>query len=149
VYARVGITYLLSGGLMIDDGTDAGDGQGANSFYRVFLRQTALGGVMQAVEEYRSGGAAVTTNVGPTVPYGQFLGLAMRGTPFTTYTAHWWGLVPDTFHEPQSMVQFTTGAAFAPNAFVPTRIGLYADYTIVDHGSAALFDWWHEGNCWG
>jgi hypothetical protein len=66
--ARVGITYVVSAGLMVDDGVNNADGNGANNFYRVYMTQAALAGAVTAVEQYRSGGGAVTTNVGPTLP---------------------------------------------------------------------------------
>src|SRR4029079_3658406 len=37
---RAAITFVTTVGLMIDNGVDAGDGQGATSFYRVYLQQT-------------------------------------------------------------------------------------------------------------
>jgi hypothetical protein len=73
---RVAITYVVSAGLMVDDGVNNADGNGANNFYRVYLTQAALAGAVTAVEQYRTGGGAVTTNVGPTMPYGQYVGLS-------------------------------------------------------------------------
>ena len=137
--ARATVTFLNTGGLMIDDGTDTGDGNGANNFYRVYIKQTTLGGAYQVFEEYRTGGGAVTTNTGPTIAYGQFsgIGLLTQGTRWTSWTA-----APFTFGEAQSYVQFTGGTAAM--SWTPVRVGLYAKFSATDFGRRAVFDWYDE-----
>jgi hypothetical protein len=139
--ARVGITYVVSAGLMIDDGVNNADGNGANNFYRVYLTQAVLGGPVTAVEQYRSGGGAVTTNVGPTVPYGQFVGLELlaSGTRWTS-----WAGSPGTFGEAAAgaVVLFTGGST--AQTWTPARVGLYAVWTAVDGSRKAAYDWYHE-----
>lgn len=137
--ARASVTFLNTGGVMIDDGTDTGDGNGANNFYRVYIKQTALGGAFQVFEEYRTGGGAVTTNTGPTIAYGQFsgIGLLTQGTRWTSWTA-----APFTFGEAQSYVQFTGGTAAM--SWTPARVGLYAKFSATDFGRRAVWDWYDE-----
>jgi hypothetical protein len=138
IRARVGLTYRIGAGLMIDDGVNNVDGKGANNFYRVYFTQAALGGPVTAVEEYRSGGAVPTVNVGPTMPYGQFWGIKLS-TQLTAWT-NWTG-GPWTIGE-NGEVLFT-GGSVALN-WTPTRVGMYTKYTLADAGSQAHFDWYDE-----
>lgn len=137
--ARCAITYICSGGLMIDDGTGNADGNGADNFYRCYITQAAIAGAMTVVEQYRTGGGAVTTNVGATISYGEFIGLGLRttGTRWTNWTA-----APFTFGESQQAVLFTTGsAAFT---WTPARVGLYGVFVASDGGRKAVYDWYDE-----
>jgi hypothetical protein len=136
--ARVGITFLVSSGLMIDDGVSNADGNGANNFYRVYMTQAALGGAITVVEQYRAGGGAVTTNVGPTLPYGQFSGLYLQATG-TRWTA--WTGQPGTITE-TGLTVFTSGSSSF--SWTPARVGLYGVWTAADGGRKALFDWYDE-----
>lgn len=138
--ARATVTFLNGGGVMVDDGTDAGDGNGANNFYRVYIKQTTLAGSYQVFEEYRTGGGAVTTNTGPTIPYGEYIGIGLRclaGTLWSSWTAN-----PFTFSEAQSAVQFTGGTAAM--SWTPVRVGLFAEFSATDFGRRAVWDWYDE-----
>jgi hypothetical protein len=138
--ARAGITFQTSAGVMIDDGVDAGDGAGATNFYRVYLRQQTLGGPMTVVEEYRIGGGAVVTNVGPAMAYGEFVGIGLRclsGGVWTSYQCS-----PFTFGESREPVQFTTGGPAM--SWTPVRGGLYSRFSAPDFGRRAMWDWYDE-----
>lgn len=137
--ARLGITFQVSAGVMIDDGVGNADGNGADNFYRAYITQSTLAGAITAVEQYRTGGGAITTNVGPTIPYGQFIGLGIRtlGTRWTSWSAN-----PFTFGEMQQPVQFTGGVGSL--TWTPARVGIYGVWTAVDHGRRAIFDWYDE-----
>lgn len=138
--ARMAITFQFTGGLMVDDGSGNADGNGADNFYRVYATQSTLGGAVTIVEQYRTGGGAVTTNVGPTMPYGEFYGIGLRcvlGTPWTSWTAN-----PFTFGESQQPTQFTGGTA--PMSWTPARVGLYCETSAIDHGRRAIYDWYDE-----
>lgn len=137
--SRAGLTYVAGSGVMIDNGVDAGDGQGATSFYRVYLRQAALAGQWTAIEEYRIGGGSVVTNIGPTVPYGQLQGVGLScfsGGNWSSYSC-----TPFTFGE-TGRLQFTGGSPAM--SWTPARVGLYAEFSIVDFGSRAVWDWYDE-----
>lgn len=138
--ARASITYVVSGGLMIDDGIDTGDGNGADNYYKCYLYQAAVGTPIYVVEEYRIGGGAVTTNTSTfSFDADKFHGLSIHtaGTIWTSWTA-----APFVFGENLRGVQFTTGTA--PQTWTPARVGLYAVFTAVDGRRRVIFDWYDE-----
>lgn len=137
--ARAAVTFLNGGGLMMDDGVNNADGNGANNFYRVFIKQSALAGAFQVFEQFRTGGGAVTTNTGPTIAYGEFTGVALTTTG-TLWTS--WSALPSTFGEAQSRVQFTGGSGTL--TWTPARVGLFAEFSATDFGRRAVWDWYDE-----
>lgn len=137
---RVSITYVVSAGLMIDDGVDAGDGNGANNFYRAYITQSTLAGPVNLVEQYRTGGGSVTTNTSTgTVALGTFIGLRIN-TDGTRWTS--WSLRPNYFGEAGEAVQFTSGVG--AQTWTPARVGLYWVGTAVDGNRKGLWDWYDE-----
>lgn len=137
--ARCGLTYLSTSGIMIDDGTSNADGKGANNFYRTYITQSALGGAVTAVEEFRTGGGAVSTNVGPTMPYGRPVGLKIAAIATTRWTN--WLAQCSTIDE-LGEVRFTGGTGSM--SWTPARVGLYAKHTGGDFGRKAVWDWYDE-----
>lgn len=138
--ARVAITFLTSAGIMVDDGVNNADGNGANNFYRVYLTQAVLGGAVTAVEQYRTGGGAVTTNastftLAPHLFYG--VQIFTTGTRWTSWTAQ-----PALFGESGERVTFTSGAAGL--TWTPARVGLYWVGTASDGSRKGLWDWYDE-----
>ena len=125
IRARTAITFLTSGGVMVDDGVDAGDGNGARNFYRVYLTQqgTQPGGPMTVVEEWRiNGGAVQSPGLRPTVPYGDFVGIGLRcglgvDARWTSYSCS-----PFTFGESRQAIQFSDGNG-GRGVFVDSRSG--------------------------
>jgi hypothetical protein len=138
---RTNITFQNTAGIMLDDGVNNADGNGANNFYRVYITQSALAGAVTAVEQYRTGGGAVTTNTGPTLPYGQFTGLKIlaSGTRWSSWTAQ-----PSTFGEGGFAVQFTGGTGAM--SWTPARVGIYAKFSASDFGRQAIWDWYDEAS---
>ena len=95
---------------------------------------------MTVIEEYRIGGGTVVTNVGPTVPYGEFEGVGLRcvvGVFWSSYSC-----TPFTFSESQQPVQFTGGSPAM--SWTPVRVGLYAKFSATDGGRKAIWDWYDE-----
>lgn len=137
---RVGITYLCSAGLMIDDGVDKTDNEGANNFYRVYLTQASVGGDLQVVEQYRTGGLTVTTTTAAFTfnPIG-FIGLRLQasGTRWTN-----WNGFAAVFGESGAASAYTSASSAL--SWTPARVGLYWVGTAVDGGRQGLWDWYDE-----
>jgi len=66
-YLRAAVNYQATGGIMIDDGTDAGDGLGANNFVRVCLYTTTGPTTLYRVEVRTGGGSITTTTITPYI----------------------------------------------------------------------------------
>ena len=137
--ARASHTYIASAGVMIDDGANNADGNGANNFYRCYMTATALGGVKNLIEQYRVGGGAVTTNtMTQVVPPAQYIGLgfATNGTLWTN-----WNVSFIIMGEPVQQVVSIAAGGFT---WTPARVGLYFANTAADVGRQAIFDWYDE-----
>lgn len=139
---RCSITHVITGGIMIDDGVDAGDGNGANNFYRVYIVQSVLAGPIYLVEQYRTGGGAVTTNTSTgSASLATFIGLGI-----STIGTRWsnWRARPKYFGESGDLAQFTGGTA--EMSWTPARVGLYQAFAIASGLSKALYSWYKESN---
>lgn len=138
---RVSLGYLCSAGVMIDDGVDTGDGEGANNFYRVYITHASIAGPWQAVQQSRQGGGAVATVTATlTLAHGQFYGVMLSTSP-TTLWSNWYA-VPSIFGESGFSAQFTSGAGI--QTWTPARVGLYWVGTAVDGGRKGIWDWYDE-----
>jgi hypothetical protein len=142
--SRVALTYIVSAGLMLDDGVDDGDGEGATNFYRTYLHQASLGAAVNVVDQYRTGGGAVTTttstlSVDPDKFHG--LGFFTNGTLWSN-----WNGVSFLFGEYSGGDQILnrTMAASAAFSWTPARVGLYLVFTAVDGGRRGMYDWYDE-----
>lgn len=126
LYARVSATYRNEIGIMIDDGVDAGDGQGANNFLRFYLTATAVIGVPINYEyQYRTGGGAVNTiTFTHTLIPNSFFGLWLRldGTFWTNWSAR-----AQIIGEADISGALLTLLSGVPGgrAWTPARIGIY------------------------
>jgi len=107
-------------GVMVDDGVDAGDGYGANNFFRVFIEST-IGGVVNAAlaYEYRTGGGSVVKYSFYTLSHDNyhvpFLGYGV-GTRWSS-----WG----AYAYLKSRTTQTYVGASPTFSWTPARIGIY------------------------
>lgn len=75
--ARVSLQVLSEVGLMVDDGADNADGNGANNFSRFFLECPSATSNWNFATESRAGGGAVTKTTFFSVPPAAYYGLAI------------------------------------------------------------------------
>lgn len=138
VEARIAIAGPnCGGGIMIDDGSNAGDGAGANNFIRLYW-EDAGSGLVQLRYDYRTGGGAVTTAVTGTVlnqvAYrGVEIRLGTSGTRWTNYKNAWYQLGEGGIME----IANITGLAWTPVYF-----GLFFYRTGTANG--VNYDWYKE-----
>lgn len=137
---RASVSFQAHAGIMIDDGVDAGDGQGANNFVRWMVRSQGAAVSWTFRAEWRIGGGAVTTTdlltISPTRFYGLFLG---------TYGTRWtnWGSGHFIFGEPtvDHLVAWNGAAGWA---WTPARVGIYGESLAINADKVSLWDWYDE-----
>lgn len=137
--SRLSITQICVAGVMIDDGVDDGDGEGATNFYRAYISQASGGASIQIIQQSRTGGGAVTTNTATflAVPaaFGG-LGVNSTGTRWTN-----WSGQAFVVGEAGRNVLFNTTTGLT---WTPARVGLYVTFAGTNATRIALFDWYDE-----
>lgn len=142
LWAKIALTANTIGGLMVDDGTDAGDGEGANNFYRVYLDAQTGTNNIRLVREYRTGGGALTTNahafyLDPVRWHGVILSYGI-GTRWTN-----WGCAAYICGD-SGFNRLVTWDAALGFAWTPARHGLYFENLSASASNIAAFDWFEE-----
>ncbi|NIV33096.1 MAG: hypothetical protein GWN58_27705 [Anaerolineae bacterium] len=142
LYARLGLTFAVQGGLMVDDGVNAGDGNGANNFYRCMFYKPAGQHYIDIRREYRTGGGGVTTTTySARLDATQMHSLVLlygTGTPWT----NWGGAVYLTGEGRASLSVAWDGAVGF--TWTPARHGLYFGSFSAGTDRRAIFDWFRE-----
>jgi len=142
---RVTLNHNAGGGLMLDDGTDTGDGDGADNFVRVFLYNSGGNTVDRLRTQYRVGGGSVTTTdyfTGLLEPARyRTIQIATGGTEFTSWLIYF-------YFQGEGVDVLGTSRYIAtinpPFTWTPARIGVYGETT----GSVSqrlAWDWYEEG----
>ena len=122
---------------MIDDGSDAGDNEGANNFLRFFAKRSTDTSLLNIVRESRVGGGAVSSATLITgLPMIDLYGFQMTYGIGTRWTS--WSTFISLIGE--------TGASFlgsvGGSAWTPARHGLYYFNSLTSRDSA--WDWFDE-----
>jgi hypothetical protein len=140
IRSRVSITQICSAGIMIDDGVDDGDSEGATNFVRVYLQQaTTATNAIQIVEQHRTGGGAVTTNTtSHAIPPGFFIGLVINsfGTLWTN-----WTFQTSAFAETGTRLVLVQAGS---QTWTPARVGLYFAGVSTNNSRIGIWDWYDE-----
>lgn len=145
IAARVAISYQAEIGIMIDDGVDTGDGEGADNFLRFFIYAAGtLATAMYYRYEYRLGGAAkVVTSFAvlplhPSVYYGVWI--STRGTEWTN-----WRPRVMVFNEAnEASIQAFASVTPAGMAWTPARVGIYYRNIGGSAANESAVDWFHH-----
>jgi hypothetical protein len=139
VFSRLWPSYYLGtgvGGVMVDDGVNNADGNGANNFVRVFV-ENASATVNPTVKiQSRVGGGAVSTYSYMSVPYGQPVGVGLVygiGTRWSSWQTNFYLSTEYGTDELASISGLT---------WTPARIGFYG-YTSASYGGTK-YDWYDE-----
>lgn len=139
--ARVGLTNSCGGGIMVDDGNDTGDGEGADNFYRVILDRTGVHHV-NVTKEYRTGGGAVTSTTYSTYLDADRLHCVILYIGTGTRWSSWGGGGYLLGEQRSSVNIFWDGAAGW--SWTPARWGIYHEQAGAGTSYASIFDWWDE-----
>lgn len=137
LYCRCAADTGQQAGLMVDDGVNNADGNGANNFIRWMVEVPASGNWNLAVER-RTGGGAVTKTTYLSLPPAEFYTLALlygSGTRWSNWVAVWYVIGEST------VFAFTSQGSVSSQAWTPARIGLYG---ASGTNLRSLFDWYHE-----
>jgi hypothetical protein len=143
LFVRAVNTFYAYGGVMVDDGSDKGDGTGANNFLNVCMYSPAPAGTAPyMVTRYRTGGGAVTTTAftNAVVPIGQFSAFGMVYGFTTPWTSWSWGAYVMTEAGNAGLVHWPGGT----HTWTPTRQGLYWESISNGTDKGAQFDWFRE-----
>lgn len=131
-YIHCGVNYQAKCGLMIDDGSDTGDGEGANNFVRVYFLTT---GVTTSIDvEYRTGGGSVTTvnynpQLDPTQMHTLLLYVGYSGT--WSYGAYLYGS-----YQLSKLIRWAGSMTWTP-----TRVGIYYENASASTQNRGVVDW--------
>jgi len=129
VYARCGAAEGGSAGLRIDDGTN-------NNYTELFVYVTSAGKDVIRLK-YRTGGGAVSTVDGPTVPGGQFWSFRLLCAQSGVNHQDYGYLVTENGFN--SVPIGSTGSA---SAWAVTRVGLLTNRDAL--GGRCMFDWFYK-----
>ena len=142
LYSRLSLSFAVKAGLMVDDGVDNVDGNGANNFYRVYLESTASGTNWRMGRQYRTGGGGVTTTTYMTLNPDIYYGLVL----LYGYGTRWasWGALTYTYGEPGELDVLDSAVAAAAWNWTPARIGLYWEISAGGAGQKAIWDHYEE-----
>jgi hypothetical protein len=146
IMARVAITYSADIGIMIDDGVDTEDGEGADNFIRWYVTNGTSATRAPYLEyEYREGGGAVST-----ISYTSYylmpqtfycLWIATKNTEWTSWN-------PRIMIRGEADVsnEFSTFFSSLPatQAWTPARVGIYYRNLATSVNDRGVVDWFHH-----
>jgi len=148
IYLRQGVSLWLTtvgaitlhAGVMIDDGVDAGDGNGANNYYRVMVEATALTTNWNVRREYRvGGGAPVVAVTAFSLPPGDLYCPVLVAKQNPDWTNWWAGMYYRRTNARETSIQIDN----PPFTWTPARVGLYYYVNGANNGFG-LWDWYDE-----
>jgi len=125
-------------GLMVDDGVNAGDGEGANNFIRFYVIWSSATSNATLASDYRTGGGGVTNATYLSFPPQDFISFALRYGNGTRWSN--WGAVLRIAGDGgvvNSIVIPVSGLSWTP-----ARHGLYGRNTV--GGRLVAWDWFIE-----
>jgi len=145
ILARVAVAFSADIGIMIDDGNDTGDGEGADNFLRWYVTAGAVAVAAPTYEyQYRTGGGAVTTVTAPhSLVNHTFYGLWMQ-----TRNTEWTSWNPRVMLRGEADIDsaLSTYISTAPltQTWTPARVGIYYRNQGTDVADAGIVDWFYH-----
>lgn len=138
---RVAVSFGCEIGVMMDNGVDANDGEGATNFYRFTLRSSATATDNQLRREYRTGGGAVTSTIAMTFPATEFVtirAISGFGTRWSSWGA---GVYYRGEHGQEGLFSYDS----PPFTWTPARVGIYwRGIALASSVPRGIVDWYHE-----
>jgi len=153
IAVRVAANYSCEIGLMVDDGVDAGDGEGANNFLRVFIRSPGAvsSGPPIYRYEYRAGGGAKTIlSATHSLLHQSFYGLwlSTRGTEWSSWNPRIMTFGEAAISSISAAGRPSIGALWttapAGQTWTPARVGIYYRNLATSFNDFGAVDWFYS-----